>query len=152
MNKTLRVLVADDDADDIALLEEALRELNPLVEIIAAADGVEALKLLKDGAAPDVVFLDLNMPLKNGLECLRDIGHAQLIPNVPVVVYSTSQNLKDINAANTLGARFYMVKPGTYGALQKLLSHFFTLLDDPSGEPIQKRHFVLMESKVATFY
>jgi CheY-like chemotaxis protein len=148
MNTTMKILVCDDDADDREILESVLMDAMGNVEFIEAADGVECLRLLKDGLKPDLAFIDLNMPLKNGIECLRDIQNEHLVADTPFVVYSTSQNLKDINAASNYGARFYVVKPVSLSTLQQILQHLFTMLQNPATEQYDKNNFVISQQKL----
>ena len=70
-NKT--IFLADDDADDCMLFEDALREVSTSTELTTANDGVELINLMETTVPPppDVIFLDLNMPRKNGFECLE---------------------------------------------------------------------------------
>src|SRR4051794_15093549 len=100
MNTTsVNVLIADDVGDDALLLIEALQDNLPSCNCMHTKDGNSALRCIKNDAAPDIVFLDLNMPLKNGIHCLKDIHHLNLLPDTPVIIYSTSQNIKDIKVA-----------------------------------------------------
>jgi CheY-like chemotaxis protein len=141
----MKVLVCDDDADDREMLEAVLRDAMDNVEFIEAADGVECLRLLKDGLKPHLAFIDLNMPLKNGIECLRDIQNQKLAADTPFVVYSTSQSLNDINAAYNYGARYYVVKPFSLSTLQQMLQQLFTMLQNPAIEERDKKNFVISQ-------
>jgi CheY-like chemotaxis protein len=149
MNSKISILIADDDTDDISLLVEGLGEVISNFEVITAGDGIECLRLLKNGCKPDVVFIDLNMPLKNGLECLRDITVDKLITNTPVIVYSTSQHSKDINMASAFGATFYMVKPTSFSTLKQLLKEVFIMLGKSKQEQQEKSNFVVKEQKLS---
>jgi CheY-like chemotaxis protein len=149
MNTTMKILVCDDDEDDREILQSVLLDAMGNVEFIEAADGAECLRLLKDGLKPDLVFIDLNMPLKNGIECLRDIQNEHLVADTPFIVYSTSQNMKDIDAASNYGARFYVVKPISINMLEQLLQYLFTMLDNPAAEQQNKNNFVISQQLVA---
>jgi len=149
MKTQLNILIADDDQDDASMLQESLTEVLSTCSVTNASDGIECLRLIKNGFQPDVVFMDLNMPLKNGLECLRDIQNKHVEVSTPIIVYSTSQNLKDINAASLLGASFYMVKPTSYNALTQLLRQIFHLLQQPEGQPLSKNNFLISQQKFA---
>ena len=75
MAKYTCFFLVDDDADDVSIFKEILREVNPSIALVSAADGQEALKFLKhqQDNYPDVIFLDLNMPRMNGKECLSEL-------------------------------------------------------------------------------
>src|SRR3954468_9175378 len=102
-----KVLIADDDYDDVELLKEALETVLPSAEFVSVPDGIAALRHIKTAPKPDIVFLDLNMPLKNGLNCLKDIFNLELLPGIPIIIYSTSNNIKDIDEAYKHNAFFY---------------------------------------------
>jgi DNA-binding response OmpR family regulator len=113
-----------------------------------AADGIECLRLLKDGYKPDLIFLDLNIPLKGGLECLRDIHNDLVDVNTAVIIYSTSSNLKDIKAACELGAKFYMVKPTSFETLTAMLKHLLTVMGNVGDGRVSKEQFVITGAKL----
>ncbi len=71
------ILLADDDEDDRMLFEDALNQVKSKVRLSTAEDGHMLLEMLKNRPLPDVIFLDLNMPGKNGFECLQEIRQAQ---------------------------------------------------------------------------
>src|SRR6187402_3499713 len=91
------IILTDDDADDCSLFSEALREIYADISLTIINDGVSLMKKLDHTVPPppEVIFLDLNMPLKNGLECLQEIRNTPKLSDIPVVIYSTSSN-KDI--------------------------------------------------------
>ena len=148
MNSKIKILIADDDQDDKDMICEGLSEVFSNFQVETASDGVECLRALKNGCNPDLVFLDLNMPLKNGLECLQDIHNNEYLKNTPIVIYSTSQNLTDIEKASELGDRFYMIKPTTVSTLQQLLRHVLNMLGRPQKEQKLSANFVVSEEKI----
>src|SRR4051794_9804632 len=113
-NSSINILIADDDKDDVLMLTEALQDILPSSRSISKPDGLAALEYIKNSAYLDLVFLDLNMPLKNGIDCLKDISSHDLLPNTPIVIYSTSKNDEHINIAYEYGAAFYIVKPESF--------------------------------------
>ena len=121
MNK--RFLVIDDDSDDRELFSEALASVDPEIVCDQANDGAEALRRLtsQDGDKPDIVFLDINMPVMNGWQFLTRLKSEELYKNIPVIVYTTSSNLKDRQIADDLGALCFITKPHAYGRLKNLL-------------------------------
>ena len=86
------IFLADDDADDCMLFEDALREVSTSTELTTANDGVELINLMETSVPPppDVIFLDLNMPRKNGFECLEQIRKTKKWASIPVVIFSTT--------------------------------------------------------------
>lgn len=146
---SLNILIADDDNDDASLLTEALQDILPSCNCIYAADGIAAIGFIKNNPAPDLVFLDLNMPLRNGLNCLKDISSSNLLPATPVVIYSTSQNIKEIDQSYQYGAKFYIVKPSSFSELKRIIKRAISILGTPPAERYDKSNFVLQEAKLS---
>ena len=85
--KVKQVLLADDDQDDIDLFKEAVEGLEEQVEITVAKNGEQAIAILKnDEIDPDLVFLDINMPRKNGFECMEEIRSLSNENDIPVIL------------------------------------------------------------------
>lgn len=118
-----RFLVIDDDSDDRELFSEALASVDPVIVCDQATDGAEALKRLtaREIAAPDIIFLDINMPVMNGWQFLTRLKNEEKYKDIPVIVYTTSSNLKDKMIADDLGALCFITKPHAYGRLKNLL-------------------------------
>ncbi len=123
------VFLADDDADDRFLFEEALMQIRNNVKITALNNGEQLMSRLEDKKShhPNLIFLDLNMPLKNGIECLEEIKSDNNLKNIPVVIFSTSKQKENINQAYIKGANFYMYKPDNFEKLKLLLDKVFSL-------------------------
>ncbi|MBL4613664.1 MAG: response regulator [Magnetovibrio sp.] len=122
----IRFLVADDDADDRFLMQEAFDEArlgNPLDFVENGEELVSYLKRengyadLKDTPLPGVIFLDLNMPRMDGREALAAIKADKHLRHVPVVVFTTSQAEEDIFTTYDLGVSGFIVKPVTFEAM-----------------------------------
>lgn len=111
------ILLVEDNAGDVRLTEEALKESDAPVHLLVARDGVEALDLLRrrdpalSNGAPDLVLLDLNLPRKGGLEVLEEIKQDPELKRIPVVVLTTSKEERDIMRAYDLHANGFIVKP-----------------------------------------
>src|ERR1044072_5712358 len=120
--KNLNVLIADDDDDDREFFSEVIGEVAPRVKIDTAKNGSDLMLLINDSSVslPDIIFLDLNMPCKNGRECLKEIKKNPLLRHIPVIIYSTSSNVKDIENAYNDGADLYVIKPNTCIELKKI--------------------------------
>jgi CheY-like chemotaxis protein len=132
------ILLADDDEDDRALFTDALHEIYTDIKITTAKNGVDLMQLLESwrGSLPDVIFLDLNMPLKNGFECLDEIKSEQKLQELPVIILSTSSQRETFDLLKLKKASMYIKKPGTYPelktALEKTLSvHLRQLASSP---------------------
>lgn len=129
------IFIADDDEDDRFLFKNALREIDESIQCEFAIDGKEALTTLKETHhLPDVLFLDLNMPKINGLECLRRIKNDIRLTTLPIVIFTTSQNPDDIEATHRLGANVYFSKPADYHDLKRKLEKILNL-DFQSANP-----------------
>lgn len=106
------ILLIDDDRDDQEIFSMALQEVAPDFRFITAGDGFEALEMLKErNVKPDYIFLDLNMPRMNGRRCLEEIRRDPGLSEVPVVIYSTSSELKDREQLIEMGATAFVTKP-----------------------------------------
>jgi CheY-like chemotaxis protein len=121
-------MLADDDADDRMLFEEAVNEVNGKIKTISSIDGVQLMDALLDVnfTEPDIIFLDINMPKKNGLECLEQIRLSPKLKNIPVVIYSTCSQKDTINKAMEFGANFFIKKPDNFDTLKKILKKILT--------------------------
>lgn len=120
------VFLAEDDEDDRLLFNEALSLVAASASLTESRNGLELMKKLHTGKFPDIIFLDLNMPLKDGFECLQEIRkESNGLRDVPVVVFTTSSNKTNIDAAYQLGASCYAVKPDNF---EKLKSVIFEVL------------------------
>jgi len=109
----MTILLVDDDEDDRELFIEAVGEVDKDIRCIAAAGGEDALQYLSDTAnpAPDFIFLDLRMPGLSGQQCLEEIKKDARLASVPVIVYTTSRDVKESESLKKLGAVHFMSKP-----------------------------------------
>lgn len=93
MNTTpVHLLLAEDDIDDCNFFKDALEELDINAELATVNDGVQLMDFLagREEPLPDALYLDLNMPRKNGLECLTEIKQNEKLKTLPVIIFSTS--------------------------------------------------------------
>jgi CheY-like chemotaxis protein len=109
----MTILLVDDDEDDQKLFIEAARAVDDTIICLAASDGMEALDLLRDDSRdlPDYIFLDLRMPGISGEECLVEIKKEPRMAAVPVIVYTTSRDVRESVRLKQLGAVHFMSKP-----------------------------------------
>jgi CheY-like chemotaxis protein len=133
--RRLGVLIVDDDAGDVLLIRETLEASGNAHVVHVAGDGQEAVAFLRREGAfagavrPDVVLLDLNMPLKNGREVLAEIKSDPQLVSIPVLVFTTSQDPDDIQQAYHLYANAYVSKPVSldeFTAVVDTMREFFT--------------------------
>lgn len=111
MSESPVFLLIDDNKDDAELTREALSEAAPAVSLTWAPDGIEAMRLLRDGLRPDLVLLDLNMPRMDGRETLQQIKADPDLSTLPVVILTTSDAERDIAESYRSRATAYLVKP-----------------------------------------
>ncbi|HKC68117.1 MAG TPA: response regulator [Bacteroidia bacterium] len=124
MNDRKYIILADDDPDDRMLFEEALNEINNTVQVVLSIDGAQLMDILTetDSVKPYFIFLDINMPKKNGFECLQQIRLSSSLKDIPVIMYSTCSQKDTVNKAFEFGANYFVRKPDNYGALKNLLT------------------------------
>ena len=138
MNKEqLSILLADDDKDDRFFFSMALEALTVPTQLAIVMDGEKLMAYLDENShqLPDVLFLDLNMPRKNGFECLSEIKHNKKLKQLPVIIYSTSFEQDVVNLLYKNGAQYYIRKPAEFSQLKKLIQQTVALLtrDLPAG-------------------
>lgn len=119
-------LVIDDDTDDQEIFALAMEDTGLEYRCLFATSAEEGLSLLDERyVMPDYIFLDLNMPRFNGLQCLEDIRRREPLRHTPVVIYSTSSEQTYVNKAMLLGATAFITKPSNITSLSMLLNDFF---------------------------
>ena len=144
-NTVLKIVLADDDESDRLLFREAFGELKAKTRIHTVNNGTQLMEYLVKNVAdlPDLVFLDLNMPRKNGLECLKEIKSNKKYQDISIAIYSTSASKTDIDETFSNGANVYIKKPSDFGVLKQLLTKVVTaayLYQDPT---FSKEKFLL---------
>jgi CheY-like chemotaxis protein len=111
------ILLVEDNAGDVRLTREALREADVSIDLTAVPDGEQALAFLRGEGAhagaprPDLILLDLNLPKKNGLEVLEEIKRDPELRRTPVIMLTTSSSSRDVAACYERGVNCYVVKP-----------------------------------------
>jgi CheY-like chemotaxis protein len=146
----VKILLADDDEDDRFLFSEALKDVNPCTSLKTVNDGERLMKYLAsvDGERPDIIFLDINMPCKDGKECLKEIRSNKELDDVPVIMFSTSNHDKDVDETFKNGANLYVAKPVFFNEQVKILKNIFSLnWQEDLLKPDMKR-FVLHAGKI----
>ena len=121
-----KVYLIDDDEDEYLLFEQAISELQLNVEIRYINNCTEMLRLLDDGHIPDLLFLDLNMPVISGRECIKKIRE-KLKDKLSIIIYSTSKYPPDVDGTHQDGANLYVIKPNSFGGLMQTLKAIFSM-------------------------
>jgi len=130
MTMVKRFLLVDDDTDDRELFSEALASVNPIIICDLAADAEEALiKLDGKDDAPDIIFLDINLPVMTGWQFLSSLKNTAAYRDIPVIMYSTSNNQRDKDIAKDLGALCFITKPSAFKRLKSTLDIIITYMD-----------------------
>ena len=144
-NNPLLILLADDDKDDRLFFTEAFSELKIKTIIEIVNDGVELMQWLneKQEHLPHLLFLDLNMPRKNGLECLKEIQSNEKLKNIPVAIYSTSDHKKDMEETFRNGANVYITKPFDFNTLKLVLEKAVMAAYQYQQVGMKKENFLL---------
>jgi CheY-like chemotaxis protein len=120
----MRILLIDDDLDDQAIFSDAVKSFDSSVHFYCANNGEEGLNRLKNSIVlPDAIFLDINMPVMNGKECLAEIKADKRLRNIKITMYSTSNAEVEKNVFKAMGADF-MTKPTCFKELVKMLSEY----------------------------
>lgn len=127
MKKSIRILLVDDDADDQLYFKDAINEISPHLECDVANNGREALQNIVIPPPPDVIFLDLNMPVMNGYECLTELKKTSEYKHIPVIIFTTSKNERDIERTQKLGASLFFTKPSNFSTLCNKLNQILDL-------------------------
>lgn len=119
-----QVMLIDDDRDDAELFKEALSEINSSIVFAYHQDSRAALKQLLDTHSnpPDLIFLDINMPVVSGWQCLTEFKKSEHLKDIAVIMFTTSSQPREKEIAEELGAQGFITKPSDYETLKRLLS------------------------------
>lgn len=139
----IEILVVDDNPGDLRLIQEAIKDSNVASRLHTAKDGQEALAFLRkegpyaDVPRPNLVLLDLNMPIVGGLEVLRVIKGTPSLMTIPTVILTSSMGAKDIQGCYEAHANAYLVKPTELESFSSMLASiqafWLTLATYPAG-------------------
>ncbi len=139
------ICLADDDEDDRLLFTDAFGELKITTKVKTFCDGAELMAYLNDEKAilPEILFLDLNMPKKSGLECLSEIKASERFSEMAVAIYSTSSSEDHIEETFIKGANIYIKKPNDFTVLKKVLLDVVTMNWQFHTSGMNKDNFLL---------
>jgi CheY-like chemotaxis protein len=107
----MKVLLVDDDLDDFHAFASAIEYLKLPIELLYARDAKELDKFLESEKNISLIMLDINMPVKNGLQCLKEIKESESFKHIPIIIFTVSVRQKDIDTAFENYAHYYVVKP-----------------------------------------
>lgn len=143
-NKALHILLTDDDEEDREFFMEAIKEIAPSVKVTTANDGEQMFDIIEKSTndLPALIFLDLNMPCKNGFECLEDLKSSDKWKDIPVLVYSTTANLKQVDLTYQKGANLFIQKPHTYSGIKMMLNKILEFNLQELFEKARKENYI----------
>ena len=121
----MTILYVDDDPDDRQLFLEAVKSIDETIICATAIDGLDCLSWLESHKSPDVVFMDINMPLMDGKTCLTEIKTNQKTSQLPVIMFTTSNNPDEKRECTHIGAADYVLKPPSYLQMREILIAIF---------------------------
>ena len=139
----VNIFIAEDDQDDFSMLKEAIETVLPSFNVTHSRDGSTFLLSLTKDSTPDLIFLDLNIPRKSGIECLIEVRRNEKLASVPVIIYSTSSNFDDIDVCYRNGCTLYLVKPHSFQDLVTQIRKIFFRIGLPREDLLHKELFVV---------
>ncbi len=141
----LNILLADDDMDDCLFFKKAVEELPVVTTLTIVNEGEQLMQLLTNEAneLPHVLFLDLNMPRKNGFECLSEIKGNKKLHQLPVIMFSTSFEQEVVNQLFKNGAQYFIRKPSEFSQFKKIIQQALTIIAKENISVPTMENFVL---------
>lgn len=139
------ITLADDDEDDRLFFTDAFEELKINTVVNTVNNGKELLDYLNhpETILPNIIFLDLNMPILNGIDCLKEIKQNDKFRDIAIAIYSTSSSDQDIENTFVLGANIYIKKPSNFNDLKKILSDVVIINWQYHTNGLNKDNFLL---------
>ena len=144
-SKHLNLLLADDDTDDCIFFKEALKEFPLPTHLTTVHNGEQLMQLLTNetNELPHVLFLDLNMPRKNGFECLSEIKLNKKLKQLPIIMFSTSFEQEVVNLLYKNGAQYFIRKPAGFSQFKKIIQQSLALIAQGNISQPTRDKFVL---------
>ena len=148
MTQTMNILLADDDKDDCLFFSDILSTLSEDTSLTIVKDGEQLISQLAKNVEnlPEVLFLDLNMPKKNGYDCLAEIKSHASMNKIPVIIFSTSYDEEKANQLYDNGAHYYICKPTNFRELQSAVQKALQLLQKSDARP-PRQDFLITKLK-----
>lgn len=130
------ILLVDDDEDDRLFFQEAIEDLDNPIALEMAEHGEDALQQLekKSGPMPDAIFLDLNMPVLDGHQCLKLIRSNPAFDAIKIIIYSTSYNPEVAKVLENDGANHYIRKPSNYLSLKNIINTALSIINGRASD------------------
>lgn len=125
----MSILYVDDDPDDRFFFQEAVRSIDENLVCSTVNDGLQALDYLQSHDLPDIVFMDINMPLMNGKTCLAAIKSNKATSHLPVFILTTSNSTEEKRDCTAIGASDFIRKPSSYVQMKQILTTIFSASD-----------------------
>ncbi len=143
---SLHILLADDDEDDRTFFKDAIDNVKVKTTVFTVNDGQQLMDYLSraDVSLPDVIFLDLNMPRKSGMECLEEIRSNSKLKDISIAIYSTSGSEDDIEKTFLKGANIYIRKPNDFEKLKKAIGQVLSINWQYHTSRLNKENFLLL--------
>jgi CheY-like chemotaxis protein len=139
----MHILMADDDKDDFFILKEAAEKAGETLQVSYAGNWLELWRFILK-TVPDLLFLDINMPVKDGIECLQLIRNERKYDKVPILIYSTSVNKTDIDKAYKHGANYFIVKPNTIDDITNIIRKLISMGKETLSSIPSREEFVII--------
>lgn len=137
------IFLAEDDADDRMFFEDALKEVIIQTQLTLSNNGLELMNNLEtQPPPPHVIFLDLNMPFKDGFQCLQEIRNNPRLKDIYVVIFSTTASDDAVNKTYQLGANCYICKPPSFPLLVKTIEKVLTLEMGQVPQPSKENYLL----------
>ena len=141
------ILLADDDGDDYEIFRESLDATECKPSLFRTEDGIGVFDFLSgSNPRPDVIFLDLNMPIMNGWQCLAKLKNEPAFSDIPVIIYTTSSHYRDYEIASSLDAHGVITKPSNPRILTQVLKRIVcTLGTEDLRQAIKDAYLITQE-------
>lgn len=150
ISQNINILLADDDADDCLLFKEALEELPVSTILNIVHDGEQLMEEIskKGDKFPDVLFLDLNMPRKNGFASLGQIKRSSELQELPVIIFSTISDAETVKNVFRDAAHYYICKPADFSQLKKVIYEALLLITQEDNPLPPKENFIITGNSI----
>ena len=150
IGRKLNIFLADDDKADCLLFKEALAELPVSAKLTTFENGELLMKRLakKQNKLPDVLFLDLNMPRKNGFASLGEIKRNNELDGFPVIIFSTALEQDEVKQVFRDAAHYYICKPADFSQLKKVIYEALTLISQKNNPLPGKNNFMITGASI----
>ena len=150
ITQNIHILLADDDIADCLLFKDALEELPVSAHLTTVHNGEQLMEMLtkKGQKLPDVLFLDLNMPRKNGFASLGEIKRDTGLQDLPVIIFSTSSEMETVKRVFRDAAHYYICKPADFTLLKKVIYEALTVITQDYKPLPPEQHFMITGASI----